>query len=616
MLRRHYNLGSEKRPKLSRNFRRGPTGYTGEITATNVMRNLILFAVFGISSTRAFAQFTPSTPPVENPAAAEAKKEEIEQGIPIANATVRKSCSPCHAVDEKRRMSRISYRRTTPEGWELTLKRMVSLNGVQLDPPAAREIVKYLSDNLGLAPEEAKPAAFEVEHRMVEFKYTADKDTESTCIKCHSFGRVMLQRRTKSEWELLIAMHRGYYPLSDFQAFRRMGPLQILPGADGRPPDNRHPMEKAIAHLATAFPLKTPEWSAWSANMRTPKLAGVWALSGHQAGKGAIYGQVTITPKPGNEDEFTTETQYVYARTGQTVKRTGRSVVYTGFQWRGRSVESSTDREGMREVVFVDPAMRELTGRWFSGAYQETGIDVRLQRIGNDAVLLGLDRKAFRLGTSKQAVTVHGIHLPANLSAESMDFGRGMKVSRVVSSNGSLVKLELDVAPDAPQGKRDLFMAGATLPGAVVVYDKIDTIRVTPQAGMARVGGENFPKQFQQFEAIAFSNGPDGKPDTKDDLELGPVNVAWSVEEYTATYGDNDRDYVGKIDDNGLFTPNVDGPNPKRKNSGNNVGDVWVVATYQGETSSKTAGKTIRGRAHLLVTVPLFIRYDQAEVNP
>lgn len=31
---------------------------------------------------------------------------------------------------------------------------------------------------------------------------------------------------------------------------------------------------------------------------------------------------------------------------------------------------------------------------------------------------------------------------------------------------------------------------------------------------MARIGGISFPKQYQQFEAIAYSNGPDGKPDT------------------------------------------------------------------------------------------------------
>ena len=48
------------------------------------------------------------------------------------------------------------------------------------------------------------------------------------------------QRRTKEEWELLLAMHRGYYPLVDFQAFRRGGPPPPTAArTDGRPPDNR-----------------------------------------------------------------------------------------------------------------------------------------------------------------------------------------------------------------------------------------------------------------------------------------------------------------------------------------------------------------------------------------
>src|SRR5204862_67347 len=96
----------------------------------------------------------------QEPKPAADNKEEIEQGIPITSELVRKSCSPCHKVDEKMRMSRISYRRTTPEGWEETVKRMVSLDGVHLEPAAARQMLKYLANNLGLAPEEAKPAAF------------------------------------------------------------------------------------------------------------------------------------------------------------------------------------------------------------------------------------------------------------------------------------------------------------------------------------------------------------------------------------------------------------------------------------------------------------------------
>src|ERR1044072_2546007 len=85
----------------------------------------------------------------------EKEKEEIDAGIPIASDAVRKACSPCHKADDKQRMTRISWRRTTPEGLEFTIKRMIGLNGLQIEPAEAREVLKYLSNHLGLAPEEA-----------------------------------------------------------------------------------------------------------------------------------------------------------------------------------------------------------------------------------------------------------------------------------------------------------------------------------------------------------------------------------------------------------------------------------------------------------------------------
>jgi quinohemoprotein amine dehydrogenase len=152
-------------------------------------------------------------------------------------------------------------------------------------------------------------------------------------------------------------------------------------------------------------------------------------------------------------------------------------------------------------------------------------------------------------------------------------------------------------------------VAGAVKPAALVVYDRIDGIKVLPQAGMARVGGAVFPKQLQQFEAVGVHNGPDGKPGTPDDFILGMVDVKWSVEEYTATFGDDDTQFVGTIDQKGLFTPNVDGPNPKRAGNRNNIGDVWAVAEL-----APTAGsaKPLRARAHLLVTVPVYMAWFTA----
>ena len=275
-------------------------------------------------------------------AAAQPAQPVQDEGIPIQSELVRSRCGSCHKVDDKMRMTRISYRRASPENWEKTIKRMVALNQVNLDPADARNILKYLADHNGLAPDEVRTIAFEAERRLVEYTYTADKDTSDTCSSCHTIARAMSERRTKDEWALLVSMHRGYYPLIDNQpmnggqGFRRTRPTQTEPDADGRPPDNRHPMDKAIEHLTKTFPLDTPAWAAWSAAMQPAKLAGRWAVTGYQQGKGAIVGQVVVSADPNAGDSFNVDTRYTVARTGETVSRAGKAIVYTGFQWRGR----------------------------------------------------------------------------------------------------------------------------------------------------------------------------------------------------------------------------------------------------------------------------------------
>jgi quinohemoprotein amine dehydrogenase len=130
---------------------------------------------------------------------------------------------------------------------------------------------------------------------------------------------------------------------------------------------------------------------------------------------------------------------------------------------------------------------------------------------------------------------------------------------------------------------------------------------------MARLGGVKFPKQFQQFEAVAYNRGPDGKPQTADDINLGPIDVEWSIDEFPSTYDDDDKDFVGSLDARGLFTPNIEGPNPKRRKGVDNYGDVWVVASYKPKDAAKDA--TLKARSYLVVTVPLYVRWDQPELS-
>ena len=556
-------------------------------------------ALMGLTATAASSQTAPrATTP--------------DAGYAIDHQVTIQRCASCHTRDAEGRLSRISWMRKTPEGWQTSIRRMVSLNGVELSPEEARAIVKYLSDRQGLAPEELEPARWEVERRLIDFDYEADDDTEATCIDCHSMGRVMTQRRTKEEWGLLLETHRGLYPLVDGQSFRENpSDDEDEPGEDGRPPDNRQPMDKAIDHLSRAFPLTTPEWAAWSATMRSPRLEGTWLISGYEPGKGRLYGTMTVLPDNTADDTFTYQTRWTYAETGEEAVTRGQAVVYTGHQWRGRS-SNGGDLE-LREVLSVSRDWRTMDGRWFAGAYDEIGPDVTLTRVSALSALAGVHPRALQTGATGVEVTVYGSNLPGDLTPADFDFGPGVTVTAVDDATPERVTLRVSVAAGAAKGARDLFVQGIPLTDAAAVHDGIDRIEVTPEWNMARVGGVVFPVQLAVFDAVGFDDGADGRAGTADDIELGRVPATWAMEEYSAVFGDDDTRYVGSIGRDGTFTPAQDGPNPERTGNRNNVGDVWVVATHE-----RAGSDPLRARAHLLVTVPLYARFDpwQAIARP
>jgi quinohemoprotein amine dehydrogenase len=545
------------------------------------------------------------TPTPPDPAVAAA-----EAGIPVTSDLVVTACGGCHKPDEQKRMSRISFIRAAPENWENTIKRMITLNGASLEPAEARAILKYLSDNHGLAPDEAQKVSFEAEKRLIDFTYEADRETAIVCSSCHSIGRAMSERRTKAEWDLLISMHRGYYPLVDNQPMNNgQGFRRTRPVTDGG--DARHPMDRVAAHLAKAFPLRTPEWASWSAAKSSPMLAGRWAVSGYLVGKGTVAGQMTITADPSSPDMFVTETRYTFTRTGETITRKGRAVVYTGFQWRGRSSGASAD-EPWREVMFVDRPNRAMTGRWFTGAYDETGVDVTLTRLGADPVLLGTSVPSLKAGPGVTSLKVFGANFPPKLVPADVSLGQGIAVRRITAATPDAVSIDVEVQATAQPGPRDVSVRSMILPAALVVYDKVDALKVVPRAGLSRLGGANFPKQVQQFEAVAYHRGADGQPNTADDWSLGAIDgVNWSMEEYAATFNEDDVKFVGTLDKAGLFTPNVDGPNPERVGNRNNVGDVWVVADLP-PTPALGTTKPIRARSQLVVAPPVYIRWFES----
>src|SRR2546428_11550388 len=84
-----------------------------------------------------------SQAPADRPAAQTAQpggESRADGGIPVPRDLVKRKCGTCHRPDEKGRLSRISYRPTTPEGWEQTIKRMITLNNDPLEPGQTRHL--------------------------------------------------------------------------------------------------------------------------------------------------------------------------------------------------------------------------------------------------------------------------------------------------------------------------------------------------------------------------------------------------------------------------------------------------------------------------------------------
>ncbi|WP_416464583.1 quinohemoprotein amine dehydrogenase subunit alpha [Sphingomonas sp. VDB2] len=544
-----------------------------------------------------------------------ATMKETEAGIPVTDPLVTEKCSACHTADAKGNLSRISWVRTTPEGWAQAIKRMVRLNGLAITPEESRAIVKSLSASHGLAPEEARPVMYLPEKRIIDESIIPNDTMRGACASCHSYAQPMSWRRSKLEWKTLQDLHVALYSQADAQ-YRR-------PAEDAEQPAGRDPKDKltrgdyALTYMPKVAGLHTPEWAAWSARQRNPRLAGEWLVVASVPGKGRYVGELTVAPGK-VADEFTTSATLRSLTDGGTISRTGTGIVYAGYSWRGSSTGAGTTKpddlgSAAREAMWFAPDQQSAQGRWFWGDYQEFGYDVKLVRATAAPAILAVTPGPVKAGTKGVQLRILGNNLPASPSAADIDLGAGITVTKIVSASPKELVVTADVAPAASSGQRDVAIAGAVLEQAFPVFHKIDYIKATPETALSRLGGVKFPKGYQQFEAIGYENGLDGKPNTPDDIAVGPVAADWTMQEFMSVYYDDDTKYVGALSPTAFFTPAEEGPNPARRFGRNNYGEVWVVATAK--TEKDKFGKPLSARSYMVVTVPAYQKWDQPEVS-
>lgn len=142
---------------------------------------------------------------------------------------------------------------------------------------------------------------------------------------------------------------------------------------------------------------------------------------------------------------------------------------------------------------------------------------------------------------------------------------------------------------------------GAATGGELAVYQQVAEVRVLPDYAVARIGGEGAPtpKVEARFDAEAWDAGADGKLGTDDDFRVGIVPATWLVEPFDDdAKAMQDVRFSGVMDAvTGVFMPAAAGPNPERRLSTNNAGNLKVVAQVDLD------GAPVRGEGQLIVGV-------------
>ncbi len=493
-------------------------------------------------------------------------------------------CSGCHAPQKDGKLDAIEFQRKTPEGWEMTLDRMIRTHGAKLQPGEGALLVKYLSDRYGLAPSEVEPFQYVLEKRNnTAAQPEIPKVIQGSCVQCHSYARVALQRRTAEMW--------GRMPDAKLALFANTENVTASSGLLG---DFWYTQAKkeVIPYLAKKYPFGSDAWSKWQTAPR-PDYAGNWKVVGHDPGKGGDYtGQLTLRAL--GDDQYEGEFTHEFAD-GAKVSGKTTAIIYSGFQWRGIAQLDGNKKE--QEIFFASENGTVLKGRRLVTARGDLGMDETLSKGGRGPRVLTVIPAALKAGET-QKVKLFGMNFPGNLTAEAVSLGNGVKVQSLSQAGDDTVVAEVAVEKGAKIGPRQAKITGVEGEPRLYIYKTIDYIRLSPEQAFARPGGVRAEKISQQFEVFAYLNGKDGVKGTKDDVKLGRVGpVKWNVEEYIRRLNDDDARFVGTVDQDGLFTPANDGPNPQRRMSEHNVGDVWVEAWYKPEGAKRPIG----ARAFVLV---------------
>lgn len=486
---------------------------------------------------------------------------------------VYRKCATCHAPGADGRIARVEEIRTTPEEWAVIVDRMRRLHGMELKAGEMDTLLKELCATQILAPDEqARVAYLSLWHNAQVVEEPSGKDEEklyTTCVRCHTAGKILSYRMTPENWAKLRDFHLYVVPTVVFQ----MREMRWVPEADA-----------ALAAWAS----KLPYGRAWTPP--SPKLAGAWGVFGYEPGRGTYRGEARIADA-GNA-EYKLEGSLAYGN-GTHETFAGEGTLYGGYALRTRTknngaagngayiVEGGTARG---EAHLPAPDFRTSRVQWL-----KRGEGPKVARVV----------PAYLLKGERTTLTVEGVDLPEMRATDVAFSGGAVKVLAVKRIAPDAI--ELQVQSDAGTlAQAKLTLKGIDA-GTVRLAPRIDYIAIAPELGRARLsGGQSHPAEGVQFEAIAYAKSGDGKKAQA--VALGPVPAKFRLAEEKTRPDDDDLKWLGAIKPSGSYLPIGDyAANPMRKYTGDNTGLVKVVARYQRGT------RTYAAEASLMVTVPDYI---------
>lgn len=498
---------------------------------------------------------------------------------------VNTNCMGCHLPTDEG-LSRISYQRKTPEGWEMTINRMQKIHGLNIsnqhiptDASAMHTLVKHLSDTQGLAPSETDGVRYLLEHDL-----NREEDFEplisETCGRCHSGARVALQRRSEKEWNYLVDFHLGQWPSTEYSLYGRdRNWLKIA-------------REEVVPKLAKDYPLKNAAWEQWQAAPK-PQLSGAWSFSGHMPGKGFFTATMQATQTDDDYYNLSASGQYL---NGDTFTGKGKAVVYTGFEWRGNINFGDIK---LRQVFAASPDGQSMNGRFYQKGQELMGMRIEALKASSVTKISDVFPSSIRRGET-QTIVIAGTGLNAKPSFD------GVELVSIISQSEHRIEAKISAAADGQAQYAGIRIGNASTENQLAIYNNVDALEVIPPYGIARIGGNggSAPKLNTIFRAQGIDYGDDRIAGTADDLQLGFIdNVSWqALPRDAVAEHDEDVKFAGKMDSaTGVYSPAVAGPNPARKRSTNNAGNLNVKATLNDSDTEVSA----LGR--LLVAVQVWV---------